>query len=412
MSSNQVSSVSTVEKAPHSKTAEGGFQTLKALTVSSAHAVHDTYAGFIAPLLPFLIERLSLLKAEAGLFLLLYQGSSVLQPFIGHLGDRKNLRKYALLMPAITGLSLSFLAVTPNLGIGLLLCLIAGISSASLHSILPALVSSLSGKQVGKGMSIWMIGGEFGIMLGPILVTGVAAAFSVRAVPWLSLLGISISVALSLLLRDMPYHNAGNGNAKIAIPTKELAAIILPLTGVVLMRAPLRTASEIFLPVYLIEKGINPILAGSSISLLLGFGMLGTIVGGPLRDRFGFRKVIIGSVFFASLGMVVFSVTSTWGNAFSGWLQIVSLALVGAASMMILPVGLAYILESFPNNRSLANGLYLAIAFSINAVSGVFTGFLYDKFGGFDTFLWSGFISFLGIPFVFLVPKEKEKAEE
>lgn len=412
MQSNHASHVSDAEKAPKSKSTEGSFQTLKALTVSSAHAVHDTYAGFIAPLLPFLIDRLSLLKAEAGLFLLLYQGASVLQPFIGHLGDRKNLRKYALLMPAITGISLSFLAVTPNLGIGLLLCLIAGVSSAILHSILPALVSSLSGKQLGKGMSVWMIGGEFGIMLGPILVTAVAAAFTVKAVPWLSLLGIGISIALSLLLRDMPYHNAGNGNAQVSIPTKELAAIILPLTGVVLMRSPLRTASEIFLPVYLIEKGINPILAGTSISLLLGFGMLGTMAGGPLRDRFGFRKVIIGSVFFASLGMILFAVTSDWAHVISGWLQIFSLAIVGATSMMILPVGLAYILESFPNNRSLANGLYLAIAFSINAVSGVLTGFLYDTFGGFNTFLWSGFISFLGIPFVLLLPKEKQQAED
>lgn len=384
---------------------EGGFQTLKALTVSSAHAIHDTYAGFIAPLLPFLIERLSLMKAEAGLFLLLYQGSSVLQPFIGHIGDRKNLRKYALLMPAITGISLSFLAVAPNLGVGLLLCLIAGISSAILHSILPALVSSLSGKQLGKGMSIWMVGGEFGIMLGPILVTAVANVFSVNAVPWLALLGITISIALSILMRDMPSHTTGNGNTNAVIPTKALLAIILPLTGVVFMRAPLRTASEIFLPVYLLEQGVNPLLAGSSVSLLLGFGMLGTMAGGPLRDRFGFRKVIIGSVFFASLGMVFFAITS-------GWLQVISLALVGAASMMILPVGLAYILEHFPNNRSLANGLYLAIAFSINAVSGVITGFMYDRFGGVDTFLWSGIISFLGIPFVFLLPKENEKAVE
>jgi len=405
MPEDQTVAPTAIQSKPELKPADGGFQTLKTLTVSSAHAIHDTYAGFIAPLLPFLIERLSLMKAEAGLFLLLYQGSSVLQPFIGHIGDRKNLRKYALLMPAITGISLSFLAVAPNLGIGLLLCLIAGISSAILHSILPALVSSLSGKQLGKGMSIWMVGGEFGIMLGPILVTAVATVFSVNAVPWLALLGIGISIALSLLLRNMPSHTTGNGNTNATIPTKALLAIILPLTGVVFMRAPLRTASEIFLPVYLIEKGINPLLAGSSVSLLLGFGMLGTMAGGPLRDRFGFRKVIIGSVFFASLGMIFFAITS-------GWLQVISLALVGAASMMILPVGLAYILEHFPNNRSLANGLYLAITFSINAVSGVFTGFLYDTFGGFNTFLWSGFVSFLGIPFVFLLPKESEKAVE
>lgn len=404
MANNHASNITTIEKTIQQKSPEDGFQTLKALTVSSAHAIHDTYAGFIAPLLPYLIERLSLLKAEAGMFLLLYQGASVLQPFIGHLGDKKNLRKYALLMPAITGISLSLLGIAPKFYIGLLLCLLAGISSASLHSILPALVSSLSGKQVGKGMSVWMVGGEIGIMLGPLLVTAVVTTFSIYATPWLMIPGILMSIILSFFLKGMPHHNVNNHNKTAKIPTKEIAAIILPLTGVVLMRAPMRTASEIFLPVYLLEKGVNPWLAGTSVSLLLGFGVLGTIAGGTLRDRFGFKKVLIASVFFASLGMIIFALTS-------GLLQIVGLGLVGTASMMILPIGLAYILESFPNNRSFANGLYLAIAFSINAVSGVFTGFLYDQFGGFNTFLWSGFVSFLGIPFVFLLPKEESRSK-
>lgn len=373
------------------------FQTLKALTVSSAHAMLDMYAGFIAPLLPYLIERLSLLKTEAGMFLLLFHGASVLQPFIGHLGDRTNLMKYALLMPAITGLSISLLAVTPNFPLGLALCLAAGISSAFLHSTLPALVSSLSGKQVGKGMSIWMAAGESGFMLGPLMVTAIIATFSLKSVPWLAIPGILITIMLSVLLKDMPHHNIRRPT--ISIPIRNFAIVILPLAGVFLMRAPLRSASEVFLPVFLQERGASAWLAGSSVSLLLGFGMLGTLVGGPLRDRFGFRKTLIGSIFLASFSMILFARTS-------GWAQIVFLALVGFNAIMILPIGLAYVLESFPDNRSFANGLYLATTFSINAISGVLTGFLYDTFGGSNTFLLSGAISFLGIPFVFLLPKD------
>ena len=55
--------IKSPEKPPPSETAEDKFQTLKTLVVSSAHVMHDTYAGFIAPLLPYLIERLSLLKS-------------------------------------------------------------------------------------------------------------------------------------------------------------------------------------------------------------------------------------------------------------------------------------------------------------------------------------------------------------
>ena len=157
----------------------GGFQTLKAVIVSSAHGFHDMYAGFFAPLLPYLIDRMSLLKAEAGMFLLLCQGASILQPMIGQIGDRKNLRKYALLMPAITGICVSLLGVSPNFQIGLLLSILAGISSATMHSILPALVSSLSGNRVGKGMSFWMVGGEIGVMTGPLLIALVINYFSI-----------------------------------------------------------------------------------------------------------------------------------------------------------------------------------------------------------------------------------------
>jgi len=75
------------------------------------------------------------------------------------------------------------------------------------------------------------------------------------------------------------------------------------------------------------------------------------------------------------------------------------------AVLMILPVGMALIQRSFPENRSLANGLYLAIMFGVNALSSVFTGYLYDTIGGQPTFFWSGVILIAAIPIVFMLPK-------
>ena len=334
------------------------------------------------------------------MFMFLYQGTSVFQPLIGNLGDKTNLRKYALIMPALTGIALSLLGTAPTYYFALMLCLIAGFSSASLHSILPALVGRLSGKHVGKGISFWIVGGEIGIMLGPILIATVISLFTIKATPWLMIPGIAVSLVLSILLRNMPHHNV-NANVKDKLPIKKLLTILLPIAGVMFMRSPLRASSEMYLPVYLIEKGVNKFLAGSSVSMLLGFGVLGTIAGGYLKDKYGYKKVIIGSVSIASVFMVIFSLVS-------GFFQVVSLAIVGTTSMMILPVGLAFVQESFPNNRSLANGSYLAITFGLNAIAGVVTGFMYDKIGGNNTFLASGLISFLGIPFIFLLPKENK----
>ncbi len=372
-------------------------QTLKSFIVSSAHGVHDMYSSFSSPLLPFLIERLSLMKAEAGVFILVYQGVSILQPIIGHIGDRTNLRKYALIAPAVTAIFLSLVGVAPTYWIAILFFLIAGISSSTLHATLPALVSSFSGKQVGKGMSIWMIGGELGVMFGPLVITAVITEFSIQATPWLMVFGIFYSIVLSILLKDLPYHNRAT-TIKAAIPVKELAAILIPIAGITVLRSPVRTASMLYLPVFLQENGASVLFSGIVLSLMQGVGLIGTISGGILSDRIGYRTSMIISLIFSSIFMVAASLTN-------GIIQVVFFCLLNIAVLMILPIGMALIQRSFPKNRSLANGLYLAIMFGINALSGVFTGFLYDQIGGQPTFFWSGVLILLAVPFVFFLPK-------
>ena len=379
------------------------FQLLKTIIISSAHAIHDTYSGFISPLIPFLIADLSLLKVEASLFSFVFSGISILQPLIGHLADRYDLRKAALFAPAVSGIFLSLLGTIPNLQTGLIYCLIAGISSATMHSILPVLVSSYSGKEIGKGMSYWMVAGDIGIMIAPLIITAVITTFSTSALPWLMIGGIVISLLLNFLLKDEPYVKSNNGEHK-PIPTKDLLAIMLPLAGIISMRSILRNSTTIYLSVYLIENGANVWLAGSALSIVQAFGAIGIILGGFAKDRYGFKPAMMFSVLCSSAGMLLFVFSS-------GALQIVSLALLGISLMMILPVAMATVQENFKENRSLANGIYLALLFAINALTGILTGFLYDQFGGFTTFLVGGLLSFLGIPFVFMLPSYEKEAE-
>ncbi|MCD6355900.1 MAG: MFS transporter [Anaerolineaceae bacterium] len=374
--------------------------TMKAIVVSIAHGTHDTYAGFIAPLLPSLIERLSLLKAEAGMFILVYQGVSILQPIIGRIGDRTNLRKYALLAPAVTGIFLSLLGPVQSYQTALLYCLISGISSATMHSILPALVSSFSNKNVGKRMSIWMIGGEIGIMLGPILVTAVITTSSINSIPWLMIGGILVSAILSLVLKDMPSHNRAI-KRKEKIPFKRLAAIMLPIASISILRSPLRTSSQLYMPVFLLENGASAWFAGISLSIIQGIGLVGSIIGGYLTDQIGHRITLILSITISALAMTAASLTQ-------GVIQIVFFSILSIAALMMLPVGMTLIQRNFPNNRSFANGVYLATLFAINALAGVVTGYIYDQIGGQKTFLFSGILTLAGIPFVFLLPNKPQ----
>jgi FSR family fosmidomycin resistance protein-like MFS transporter len=131
------------------------FQTDGVLTISAAHAVHDTYTAFLAPLLPAFIANLALSKTEAGLLSVFMQGPSLLQPFIGHLADRISLRYLVILAPTVTGVVMSLLGVAPGYGVLALLLMVAGLSSASLHAVAPVIAGNLSGRSLGRGMGFW-----------------------------------------------------------------------------------------------------------------------------------------------------------------------------------------------------------------------------------------------------------------
>lgn len=380
----------------------GEFQTLKTALISSAHMLNDTYSSFVSPMLPYLIESFGLLKVEASLYPFIYQGASIMQPIIGHWADRIDLRKIALIAPATTGFFISLLGIAPNLQLGLLLCLFGGISSSIMHAILPALIGSYSGKNLGKGMSFWMVAGDLGTFFGPIVITTVVTTTSLKSTPWLMAGGILISILLTSLLKDEPYHVVNNNQHK-PLPAKKLVTVMLPLTGVIIMPSLMRAATSVYLPVYMLEHGAGAWLAGASLSIMQGFGVLGIIIGGLLKDHYGFKPAFLVSIVISFLSSLAFVYTTSWQ-------QILSLCFFGIGTMMMMPVALAIVQEHFPENRSLANGIYLAILFADNAIMGVVAGFMYDQIGGNNTFLIGGLLSILAFPIVFLIPNTEKSS--
>lgn len=378
---------------------KGNFELRKMQIMASAHAFNDLYTSFSAPLMPILIERLSLLKVEAGFFLLFLQAPSLLQPVIGHFADRHNLKRYAIWAPAVTGMMMSLLGVAQSYSLMAVLLILAGLSSAVVHAIGPAIVGSLSEKKLGRAMSIWMMNGELGPMLGPILITSMVTLFSANATPWLMSIGIIGSVVLTYLLKDLPYSQPAQQIKKEMISLKSIAAVILPLGGIFMMRSLLYVSTYTYLPVYLTERGSSLWLAGSALTIQSAFGIPGTLLGGILNDRIGSKVVISISLISASLFMYFFLISN-------GWLQIIALALMGVCSMMILPVGMALVQEHFPHNRSFSNGLYLALMFTASSVASVMLGGMIDALGTQQAFLWGIVACLLGVPFVFWLPSK------
>jgi len=375
-------------------------QTSKVATIAAAHAAHDTYSSFLPPLLPVFIEKFSLAKAEAGLLAVFLQGPSLLQPLIGHLGDRRDLRLAVILTPTVTAVCMCLLGVAPAYGVIALLLVTAGISSAVLHSLAPVVTGRISGLRLGFGMGFWMVGGELGRTLGPILLVSALAAGGMAGLPWLAVGGVGASVLLALGMRGMaPEQRSKARSADAGREWRNMRGFFLPLTGVVISRATMMAAFTTFLPVFLHEEGVSLWWAGASLSVLEAAGVVGALMGGSASDVLGRKRVLAASLLVTPVLMVAFVYAAGWG-------RFPLLLGLGFAGLMATPVIMAAVLESFPENRALANGTYMALNFVARAVAVVLVGGLADLIGMRQAFLACAVLGLPGVLFIFRLPEK------
>ncbi|HSN54440.1 MAG TPA: MFS transporter [Candidatus Sulfomarinibacteraceae bacterium] len=377
---------------------ETGPQPSKVVIVGAAHAAHDTYSAFLPPMLPVLVERLSLVKAEAGLLTVFLQAPSILQPWIGHLGDRLDLRAAVILSPAVTAVGMSLLGVAPGFATVALLLVIAGASSAVLHSVGPVLAGRLSGRRLGWGMGFWMVGGELGRTLGPILLVSAIALLGVRGLPWLMVGGIAASAVLAFSLRGVtPPSPTSERPEGFVRAFRSLRPLLVPLSGVVISRSFMMAAATIYLPLFLKEEGSSLWLAGASLSILEAAGVAGALLGGSASDVFG-RRWVLAASFLAAPPLMV-------GLVFAGgWARVPLLLALGLFGLMATPVVMAVVQEASPGNRALANGVYMALSFGFRSIVIVLVGVLADLIGMRQAFLACAGLSLLGLPFVLRLP--------
>ena len=304
------------------------FQTGQILTIVGGHFVHDTFSAFVSPLLPLLIEKLSLSLTTAGSLAVFMQLPSLLSVLIGYLADRVSVRYLVIFAPAVTATLITFLGWMPTFWTTALLLFSVGVSIAAFHAPAPAMIAHVAGRQVGKGMSLFMAGGELGRAIGPLLVGFALTNWSIEGMWRLAVFGWFATAILYWRLRDVSARKRQQGGGGLRAVLPHFGRVFAPLFGVMLLRNVLVVCVSVFLPVFLVERGYSLIEAGSMLALYEFTGVGGALVGGTLSDRIGRKQTIIGATVGAAVFMALFLTAD-------GIALLVTLALLGFTSLSV-----------------------------------------------------------------------------
>lgn len=373
---------------------------------AGAHFAHDLYPSFIGPLVPAIQDKLGISLAMASLMIPAQQFPSVLQPFIGLLADRTSRRWFVVLSPGVAGVSLSSLGLAPNIVVVLMLLLISGLASATFHAPSVALVGEFGGKRMGRAMSIFMAGGELARTIGPLIITGAIALFTIEGSFVVMVFGLAASVILYFTL-DTNVTDARRMEAPKIDIKPLLRARRRPIAGILafsILTGIATTPFHFFLVELLVSKGHGEWYGGFALSTLFAAGIVGGLVGGNLSDRFGRRALLLALTALTPPLLYLY----LWVENGSWWVLPI-LAVAGGVTMAPRSVILATASEILPEARGPMAGLLLALGFVSMSIAALAFGAFADAIGIVDAYWFVPVIWFLALPAVLLLPRPGDR---
>ena len=381
------------------------FQTGRIVLICGGHFVHDIFSAFIAPLLPLLIDKLSLTLVLAGSLPVFMQLPSLLGPLIGWLADRFSVRYLVIFAPAATATLATLIGFMPTYGTAALLLFGVGVSIMAFHAPAPAMIAHISGDKVGRGMSFFMAGGELARSVGPLLVGFGVAQWGMDGLWRLMFFGWLASGVLWWRLRDVSARrDARKRTGKPML--RRLARVFAPLLAVMMLRNMAVSCLGVFMVVYMVNvRGFDLALATSALALYEFSGVGGALAGGTLSDRFGRRRMVAGATLISALLMLALTQVQ-------GALMIPVLIGLGLTALSVSPVFLALVQDQLPDSRATANGLFMTYAFGIRAVNVMIAGALGDAFGLQNAFILAALISLLSLPLIITLPTGAVRHED
>ncbi len=371
--------------------------------LSAGHLFTDVNQGAVAALLPFLVAERGLSLAAAGaLVTAATLSSSVVQPLFGVFSDRRPL---PLLMPLgllVGGVGIALAGVAPSYPLILLCVLVSGVGVAAFHPEAARFANYVSGSRRARGMSFFSVGGNAGFALGPILTTPLVLLFGLPGTLFLALPAALMAVVLVVEMpRMVGFQPAARGEASKKETTEpERWKPFALMVGVVTVRSFVYFGLVAFVATYYAQVlGTSAAWGNTALAIMLFGGAAGTLVIGPLADRFGRRTVLAASMVLLPALIFAFTLAGPlWGTGL--------LALVGAATIGTFGVTVVLGQEYLPGRIGLAAGVTMGLSIGLGGVGAPLLGLVADARGLPFTMLVIAALPLLGLVFAGLLPRK------
>jgi len=375
--------------------------------LSFGHLAADLFQGSVPALLPFLIADRGYSYAQAGaLFLMASLGSSLLQPALGIFADRV---RAGWLMPAgllVASAGLAMTGLVSSYGGTAGALLVGGFGVAAFHPEAVRFASHVSAARRGAGMSVFAVGGIAGFALGPILMTPVVYAFGLSGTPIVASVVLCAGVVVLVSLRYLERFR-GEVGARPRFEGQSATNEWRPF-GLASSTAAARTVVgfglQAFVPVYMIAQFDTSEAAGNgAVATMLVTSAIGTLVGGRLADRQGFRQIVVWSLAIGVPLALLLPVAGLIGT----FVLMAAIGLVEGANFYPLVV---IAQNALPGYLGLAAGVILGVSIGVGAGIVVLLGVLGDA-AGLQAVLWAiaGFAALAALLAVAL-PRERQPA--
>lgn len=367
--------------------------------LSIGHLIVDVTAGAVPAALPFLKSEFGLSYLMVAFVATTYQvTSSIAQPIFGTFSDTGARRYLIPLGVLLAACGFAALGNAPSYPLMLVAIAVTGIGSAIFHPEATKSARFVSGPMRATGMSVFTIGGNIGVALGPLVFTALVAWRGLHGTAAYAVAGIVAAVAVAVIGPSIARAETAQASGPRPTSADSDKRAMLMLVIVVATRSIIYGGMLVFVPLYAVNVlHHSPSQNGPLLFAILAAGALATVAGAAIGDRFGHKQTMAVSFAFVPPLLALYLLMP-------GIVGVIALVLVGAFLIGTTTITVVMAHEFMPHRIALASALVIGFTSGIGGVAIAGLGHIAD-IAGLPAVLWSLVgVSVVGTALTMLLP--------